>query len=119
MGNNICLDDFLIKGQSSVSGIGRLFDYQKIVKLPDKDFAGFYLALMTEYRDKEGWWSEGKIPKCGRCSKEISGPAQLRRYYGRSLDPDCFVIEYQKDSYKDDSRLMRQFWERVAKLRIE
>lgn len=94
---------------------GRVLDYKKIMALSDQDFARFYLELMEEYREKDGWWGEGGIPRCSECNRKISGPGELRRYCGASLHPRCFQAWYQRHG-GDEKGIMKRFWERVFKL---
>jgi len=92
----------------------RVINYEKVVELSDEDFAGFYLELMEEYRDVDGWWGDGKIPCCTKCRSEISGPEFLRRYHGGSYHPDCFREFYA--GVEKEKGVVGQFWDRVAEL---
>jgi len=97
----------------------RNLDRERINALSDEDFAALYLELMTEYRDKNGWWSKGKPVRCSECHQAITGPEGLRRYYGRTLDPECFKKAYEAEREDfADSPVMRRYWDRVAKLII-
>ena len=113
------IEDFVIKEPLAFQ-FGRALDYEKILALSDEDFARLYLELMTEYRDKDGWWSNGKIPTCSQCHTEIPGPKELRCYYGNSMDASCFREFYEREGSKDqhESKLTKQYLERVAKLVI-
>lgn len=96
----------------------RNLDYARIAELSDEDFAKLYLELMTEYKDKNGWWSPDKIPHCGVCHRVITGPAELRRYHGRTLDPTCFKEVYAEERKDFDGSPMQKYWDRVANLII-
>jgi len=116
------IDDFVIPlGDIRTLGnydIGRRFDYEKILSLSSDEFAEFYLKVMEEYRDKDGWWGKAGIPSCSECSQEISGPKELRRYYGLTLHPKCFEKIYEKE--KDDQKgLIKFYWDRVVKLDLK
>ncbi len=113
------LDDYLLKAQGVLPGISSKFiNYPKIVAAPDDVFAEFYLALMTEYKEKDNWWSEGNVPNCSECHTVIPGPEELRRYAGASLHPHCFGIWYARNKSSDDTGVMGQYWARVSALRI-
>lgn len=109
------IEDFVVKGHSM--SYGRVLDYERIVGLSDNDFARLYLELMEEYRDKDGWWSNGKIPKCGECHSEISNPKQLRRYCGLSMHPSCFKQFYEREG--NDKGIIKQYWQKVANLSLD
>ena len=97
----------------------RMMNYQKVFALSDRDFSEFYLKLMEEYRDKDGWWGERGTPYCSKCNEEISSPKDLRRYCGRSLHPNCFSEEMQSENVKNSllrNKTMKKYFERVAKL---
>ncbi|MCX6815025.1 MAG: hypothetical protein NTY20_05245 [Candidatus Aenigmarchaeota archaeon] len=94
---------------------GRNWNYEKILAISDPEFSEFYLALMTEYRDNEGWWSGEKIPKCFKCHNVIPGPETLRRLTGRTLDPECFRVVYASER-NDYGPIVQKYWDRVAKL---
>ena len=111
------IDDFVLKGPFLFHIGRRVLDYEKIAKASDEDFSQLYLELMREYRDKDGWWSDGKIPKCNECHEVISSPEQLRRYYGSSMHPSCFNQFYIREG--DDKGIMRKYWERVADLVLD
>ncbi|MGM5483405.1 MAG: hypothetical protein ACQER9_00640 [Nanobdellota archaeon] len=110
------IDDFVLKDPLFHVG-ERVLDYEKIVKASDEDFARFYLELMIEYRDKDGWWSDGKIPECNECHKEIQRPEDLRRYHGLSMHPSCFRQYYTREG--DDEGIMDKYWQRVANLVLD
>jgi len=95
----------------------KIFDYAKILALSGPDFETFYFELMTVYRDKHGWWGEGKPVFCSGCHSEIPGPESMRRLKGRVLDPPCFRKFYIKES-EYDGDIMKRYWERVAHLEI-
>jgi hypothetical protein len=89
-------------------------DYRRLLKLSDIDFTEFYLNLMEEYRDKDGWWKDEKnLPHCSKCNEVISGPRDLRRLAGRSLHPLCLVEEIK---IEDKKGLEKKYWERVLKV---
>jgi hypothetical protein len=110
----MAIDDFVMKGLLIFHPGGRALDFEKIVTASDEDFAQLYLELMTEYRDKNGWWSDGNIPKCYECHEVIPSPEQLRRYHGLSMHPSCFKQYYAKEG--DDKGVMMKYWQRVADL---
>jgi hypothetical protein len=93
----------------------KFLDYSKVLALSDEDFAEFYLARMTEYKTKDGWWSKGKIPYCSECQQPIKGAKDLRRLYGRSLHPDCFRKVY-RERVSQETEIVKQYWDRVASL---
>ncbi|MEK6828950.1 MAG: hypothetical protein AABY15_02405 [Nanoarchaeota archaeon] len=90
-------------------------NHLKIMQLNDEEFAQFYLELMTEYKTNDGWWTNGKISHCINCHRFIEGPEQLRRYYGMTLDADCFRKEWKKQR-RESTGLNQQYWDRVAQL---
>ncbi len=106
------IDDFFERGSSLPI---HHFKFGKALTLSDEDFAQLYLAIMTEYKVHNGWWSEKRVPHCNECREEISGPAELRRLYGKSLHPDCFRKVYQEET-KHSHKEEKQYWERVAAL---
>ena len=108
------IEEFLIKDPINVGVSIRQINYKKIITLSDEDFAKLFLEFMTEYRDKDGFWKEGKVPRCSECSAVIDSPGNLRRYYGLSLHPVCFKKVYEK--YGEEDPVMRKYWERVANL---
>lgn len=110
------IEDFVMKGPLVFRPGRRVLDYERIVVLPERDFAQLYLELMLEYRDKDGWWSNGKIPKCNKCHDVILSPQQLRRYYGSSMHPSCFKQFYERRG--DEEGIMGKYWQRVANLVI-
>ena len=95
--------------------VGRALDYEKVNKLSDTEFSEFYLSMMREYKEIDGWWSGDKIPKCSVCHSVIPGPEMLRRLSGRSLDPDHFREVYGKERETYEP-IMQAYWDRVAKL---
>jgi hypothetical protein len=95
---------------------GIIWDYTKVLALPDDQFAAFYLRRMEEYR-LDGWWTGNKTPKCFECRQPIEGPKELRRYHGVSLHPDCFDTWYEREGRTEDG--MKTYWDRVANLRFE
>jgi len=108
-------DSLFMKTPVVFAAPGRVWDYEKIATLNDKDFKEFYLALMREYRDIDGWWGENKKPYCNKCLKLIPGPEMLRRFTGRTLDPQCFRDIYASER-NDWSPIMQRYWDRVAML---
>jgi hypothetical protein len=113
----MAIDDFVLKDTLMFYFLGRVLDYKKVVEASDDDFAKLYLELMNEYRDKDGWWSDSKIPKCYECHKIISSPEQLRRYHGLSMHPSCFKQYYARE--EDDKGIMRKYWQRVVDLVLD
>lgn len=122
----ININDFVDKNDSFVQSLGgRSWDYKKLLDLSDTDFAEFYLKVMEEYRDNNGWWGDKGIPSCTDCHKEISEPKELRRYYGSSLHPECFERVYRqyflpalRENSSKSGNLIKKYWERVSKLRL-
>lgn len=97
----------------------RVLDYNKALKLSDNNFERFYLELMIEYKNNDGWWSRGRIPHCVNCHQVIPGPEQLRRYHKRSFHDDCFEKEWKTEREKGkESILIRKFFDRVVKLKL-
>ena len=111
----VYVEDFVITGSMLYTLPIRMFDYKKIERLSDENFSEFYLKLMEEYRDKYGYWSEGKIPHCHECNSEISEPKYLRKYYGRCLDPACFKKVHERER-RDEEKSHRKYWDKVAEL---
>ncbi len=93
-------------------------NYEEVLKLDDNEFAKFYLEMMEEYRDFNGWWTCNKIPKCLDCDTIIKGPSNLRRYCGQTRDAECFERFWENERRDCDSHLLRKYFDRVAKLRI-
>jgi len=107
-------DFFTVKAPALYAVPVRTLDYEKVVELSAEDFAKLHLELMNEYKDKDGWWSDGKIPNCSECHSEIPGPEDLVRYYGRSLHHNCFRRVYEREG--DETGIMKRYWDRVAEL---
>lgn len=108
------LEKFILKPEIDTIGMGtRHLDYKKIEALSNTEFAQFYLELMREYRDKEGWWGRAGTPKCSECHTIISGPEELRRYNGISLHPACFRKVYAEDKKVGATE---KYFDRVAAL---
>ncbi len=112
------IETFVIKGPVifGVPGIRNL-DQRRINQLPDEEFAQLYLGLMEEYKN-DGFWADGRLPKCSECGMEIAGPTELRRFYGRSLHPECFCKVYSRER-KDNKGIERKYLERVTKLKLD
>ena len=109
------IEDFVLKEHILFSFLGvRHLDYEKIMVLSENQFAHLYLELMTEYKDKDGWWGVKGTPGCSECNKEISGPENLRRYYGLSLHPECFKKVYENGWIAKG--MEKKYFDRVAKL---
>jgi hypothetical protein len=92
-------------------------DYHKIVSMSDDEFSKYYLEKMSEYKEKDGWWSEGKVPACFDCNEVIQGPKDLRRFYGQCLHADCFKEYYESVKFLE-SGIRRLYWDRVAALKL-
>ena len=108
-------EDFVKIGPAFLGGAsGRNLDYEKMAELPMDDFDDLYRQLMSVYRDEDGWWANGKFPRCSQCGNQISGPERLRRYYGRTLDPICFRVTHRLNRDKEGE--MQRYWDRVAEL---
>lgn len=103
-------------GEGRMFGFSR-FDFKKIMALTNEEFSQFYLEAMQEYKDKNGWWQEGKMPSCGVCHEIIPGPAQLRRYYGRTLNAKCFRELWAKER-NEHRKSDQQYFDRIAKLTL-
>jgi hypothetical protein len=122
----ININDFIDKNDAFIQAYGgRSWDYKKLLNLSDEEFAEFYLKNMEEYRDNDGWWEKQKAPFCSECHKEISGPKELRRYYGASLHPECFKKVYEQyflpsggKSSLEKNSLISKYLERVSKLKL-
>jgi hypothetical protein len=108
------IDDYKIT--SHLFSIGKELDLEKVLKLNDTDFRTLYTLMTEEYKTKDGWWSEGKIPKCNICNEVIPGPEQLRRFYGNILDGKCFSKYYKKQDHRFETEQWKRYWIRVAKL---
>jgi len=93
---------------------GRNWNYEKIVALSRDEFAEFYFALMAEYRDDDKWWEKGHVI-CKECHQEIPGPEKLRRFYGNTLDPTCFLKVYLRERDNIEG-VMQKYWDKVASL---
>ena len=95
-------------------------DYYKVMELNDAEFAQLNFELMDSYRtQKNGWWSEGRIPSCQRCHSVVEGPENLARYHGMKLHHTPCFQEFWKEERKDQYRnndFMRSYWDRVASL---
>jgi len=110
------LEKFRIHVNTGLGTVNSL-DYEKVAEISDEEFATLYLELMTEYEEKNQWWSKGKIPKCHECNLSITNPKKLRRYYGQSLHPNCFNVVYEREGiHEQESGLVKKYWERVSKL---
>jgi len=102
--------------KNSFTSYGNTLDLSGLVALSDPDFALAYLELMSQYRDKDGWWTKDKIPHCGSCHAIIPGPEALRRYHGQTLDSACFKKVYEADNtHRTD--VEKLYWNRVAQLK--
>lgn len=100
----------------------RVLDYNKALKLSNKDFERFYLELMIEYKIKNRLWNLSNpesIPKCGNCHEIIIGLEQLRIYHGINLDSICFRKQWnsERNNYSDPT--LRRYLDRVATLKLE
>lgn len=101
--------------------IPNVLDYAKLIAAPQEEFAAFYLQSMENFKEKGGFWSDGHIPVCSECSHRISGPSEMRRYYGRSLHPQCFSLARnkidpeQKRRYEPNADVKR-YLDRVERL---
>lgn len=112
------LEDFEIKNKRSIFLTpGERFDYEKLLAISENEFRQFYVELMCEYRDKDEWWSKGKVPKCAECRQVITKPENLRRYYGQSLDPTCFNVVRERQKHTE-TETMKRFWNRVSQLEL-
>lgn len=100
----------------------RMLDFETIATLSDEDFAKFYLEVMEEYRKDKWWKDERHIPHCLACGETIDGPADLRRYVGRSYHAACFrdFHEANRNSgeFSRKSKNEQAYWSRVASLVI-
>jgi hypothetical protein len=91
------------------------FDYPKIAALADSDFARFYELFMQTYFDARPEFYREKPITCWDCREEIKEAAQLRRYYGQSLNARCFAVQYGRERATMPSYL-QSFFDRVLKL---
>ena len=116
------LEQVTLSKGDSLTGLGtRKINHEKVLALSDKDFEQYYLELMTEYKNKNGWWNSGDpelIPKCIKCHEIISGPEQLRRYNGRSLHPNCFRKEWDNEKRSYNNHILKRYFDRVANLQL-
>lgn len=110
------IENFVIKERVMLPMSGRQLDRERIVNLPDDEFSELYLELMTEYKDKDGWWTGDKIPKCGPCHEIIDVPANLRRHYARTLDHGCFQEVYAKERPQERNEIRGKYFDKVANL---
>jgi len=95
------------------------FDIRKILALNDKDFAFFNLLGMQEYRDGDGWWKNGKTPKCFECNQPVLGPEQLARYHGTTYDKSCFRTFWDRDGIREEQQtIFKTYFERIANLSV-
>ena len=122
--NSLNIADFI--GPPCVWDGFRDLDYKKLLALSDEYFKLLYLIRMEEYRDKDGWWKADPvdkpvwkaslIPECSTCHLVIPGPAELRRYVGRSFHGPCFREFYREERIDEPNELKKRYWERVASL---
>ena len=108
------IEEFLIDIPIPIGLSIRSLNYNKIIKLNNKDFARLYLELMNEYRDKDGWWKKNNVPNCWECHEPIDNPKNLRRYYGQSLHPNCFKKVYKREG--KEKSITKEYFDRVANL---
>ncbi len=94
----------------------RAIDYSKVLQLNDEEFKEYYLEIMAEFKTKDNWWSNREFPKCDNCHEMISGPENLRRYYGLSLHPSCFRKIWARDSKNCNNHIIKKYFERIAQL---
>lgn len=91
------------------------------LELSDEEFAKFYLECMSTYKDLDGCWQEKNGPQgphsCAECRETISDIKNLRRMYGLSLHPNCFIEHYNKHK-STESEHSRRYWDRVANVVI-
>ncbi len=116
--SEIRLEDFEILREERAHMIMPVrFDLRKVFALNDEN-AKFNLLLMQEYRDKNGWWKDGKIPPgCIKCRQPIFGPEQLVRYYGATYDRTCFRNFWYRDGIREEQQtIFKKYFERVANL---
>lgn len=111
------LEEVIVQNTTLTGVSTRTIDWDVVLNFPDKKFEQYYLELMTEYRDKNGYWTKRKIP-CDNCHQIISGPEQLRRYYGRSLHPICFKEEWKKERLEKKEPTLVAYFDRVAQLTL-
>ena len=104
-------------------------DHEAILNLPDDEFRERYLGEMTVYFYEH---AEAQLEKsredpdhklepisCGGCHLPIDSPKNFRRYYGNTLDHDCFVKRLNEDRKTErETRdpLLRKYWDRIASL---
>lgn len=108
------IEDFIIKGEFPLKS--RYLNYEKILNLSENELSIFHSTLMNEYRERDGWWSNGKIPRCSECKKFINSPEDLIRYYGNSLHHGCFKTFYNKAGPMEKEETIRKYWEKILNL---
>jgi len=114
----IKLEDFEIPKEDRAHMLMPMrFDLRKVLALNDGDFAKFNSFVMQEYHDRDGWWKNGKIPKCFECNQQILGPEQLARYHGATYDRNCFKNFWYRDGIREEQQnTFKIYFERVAKI---
>lgn len=97
------------------------FDYHLLLIATDEEFGMFYLAQMKRFEDSGVAWEDNPAAKCSLCEKTILSPSQMRRYYCKSLHPECFSIERSHISPEQKLRYepteeVRKYTDRVEHL---
>jgi len=119
MASSITLDQLRTSPEDRIYQLfPQRFDMKKVMALSDDDFAHHHLLLMQEYREKNGWWSEGQMPLCDNCREIIPGPEQLRRYKGGTLDAGCFREVWASEPYLGGpGNPPKAYFDRIANLK--
>lgn len=111
-------------------------DWKKIENLPEEEFVERYVGEMTRYFYEHGervlreerslrkiGHHEGLRPVCcSDCHGLISGPSDMRRYYGATLHGDCLAKRWENDRREHVKREGNRrggtvrYWDRLIKL---
>lgn len=70
-------------------------DVSRLMELSDKEFRKWRLEDMGTFIVSHYNFS-GHYPFCSECGVELRKPENLIRYFGASLNPDCFKEVYSK-----------------------
>lgn len=95
------------------SGKGAKLDIGALKKLSLEEFREIHLNEMRNYVK-----NHSKNPRCLYCEKEILSPEDLRRYFGCSLDSECFIEIFSKErkSMRKGKRYILEYFDLVARL---
>ncbi len=89
------------------------WNLEDLEKLSPKEFGRWYVKLMEE----SDWWDLSINPKCNGCHKEIEGPKEMRKYFGQSLHPDCFLEVFKADKNIDAHN--KRYFNMVAEMKVD